>query len=181
MAAVSELSPFDLLLDIERRSRGYAMGLPLQVEERSLWSGVGFRLRGVRLVAPMDEVREILTYPRLSVVPGAKQWVKGIANVRGNLLPILDLQGCVGGESNAITRRSRVLVVSHGDVTAGLVVDEVLGMKHFDEDERSNTLPEVPASLDLPLSGAYQQGGVCWGIVDIVALVTRPAFMQVGL
>src|SRR3990172_10655694 len=119
--------PLLLLRDIERRSRQHAVGLPLQVEVKQTWSGVAFRLADNHLVAALLEVREILTYPALAPVPGAKDWVKGIANVRGNLLPIINLQSYLGRHGALAGRRSRVLVIQQAGGFGGLVVDEEIG------------------------------------------------------
>lgn len=92
MAAVAETNPlFEILRDIEARSRQKALGLPSQVEVRLSWSGIGFRIGDVRLVAEFGEVSEILPYPPMTRVPSAQPWVMGLANIRGTLMPILDL------------------------------------------------------------------------------------------
>ncbi|MCH9674816.1 MAG: chemotaxis protein CheW, partial [Gammaproteobacteria bacterium] len=44
---------------------------------------IAFRIGGFALATPMADVMEILSYPDLSPVPGAKRWLRGIAQVRG--------------------------------------------------------------------------------------------------
>lgn len=173
-------SPMALLHDIDRRSKQYALGLPLQLEVKKTWSGVGFRLAGNYLVASLLEMREILTYPGLSSVPGAKPWLKGIANVRGNLLPIIHLQAYLGHQTTPIGRRSRVLVIRHEGMQAGLVVDEVLGMKHFVAEDFTG----APSSADSPhdyLDGAYIQNGRQWNVFSMQRLAQNPLFLQVAV
>lgn len=172
--------PLMLLRDIDRRSRAHAVGLPLQLEVKKTWSGVAFRLANIHMVAPLLEVREILTYPALTPVPGARNWVKGIANIRGNLLPIINLQSYLGNQAALIGRRSRVLVIRHGGVFAGLVVDEVLGMKHFLEEEYSVTPPQVDKAMGAYLEGSYTQDGQCWGVFSMTKLAQHPVFLQVA-
>jgi twitching motility protein PilI len=50
---------------------------------------------------------------QLTRVPGAKAWVKGLANVRGQLLPVLDLRQFLGSGVTPLTRNTRVIVVNH--------------------------------------------------------------------
>ncbi len=77
-------------------------------------------------------MREVLNYPgQLTRVPGAKSWIKGLANVRGALLPVIDLRQYLGSGATPLTRNTRLLVVNHRDVPAGLMVDEVLGFRRF--------------------------------------------------
>ena len=123
---------FAVLTDIARRSRAMAAGLPEQQEAVELWNGIGFVLAGERYVAPMGEVTEILHVPRYTHIPGVHPFMMGAANVRGRLLPLVDLAGFFEvPRSSRSTRERRVLVVEQGDVFSGLVVDSVSGMQYF--------------------------------------------------
>ena len=72
------------------------------------WVGIGLRLGNERFVVGREEVREVLMLPStLTRVPGAKPWIRGLANVRGHLLPIADLRGFLGaGEASADRSRA---------------------------------------------------------------------------
>ena len=87
----AQAAPFAVLTDIARRSRAMAAGLPEQQEAVELWNGIGFVLAGERYVAPMGEVTEILHVPRYTHIPGVHPFMMGAANVRGRLLPLVDL------------------------------------------------------------------------------------------
>lgn len=181
MAAVAETNPvFDLLRDIETRSRSKALGLPQQQELRQSWSGIGFRLGDVRLVAPFGEVSEILTLPILTKVPNAQPWVMGLANVRGTLLPILDLGMFIEGRKTPLHSRTRLLVVNQKGVMAGVVVDEVFGLRHFYEEEQTDMFPQISQQLMEYLGGAYQQNEIYWGIFSMLHLCQDPQFAEVA-
>ena len=178
--AHSAQPPILLLHELDQRSRAHAHHLPQQLEVKITWDGIGFRLGDIQLVAAMDQVKEILTHVRFSRLPGVKSWVRGVANVRGNLLPILDLSGIVLGETSKMNRRSRVLVLQHRGIHAGLVVDEVLGMRHFLEEEFVKDVGQLSASLQQYSTGVYRQSGDVWGVLDIHRLVEMPQFMKVA-
>ena len=116
------LTAFELLLDIDQRCRLLAADLPSQETRQQSWSGIGFRIGAHWYVAPMGEVSEVLHEPRYTLLPGVKTWVKGVANLRGRLLPVMDLCGFFGHELSARRKQRRVLVVEHRDVFAGLMV-----------------------------------------------------------
>ena len=82
-------SPFQLLVALDQRCRTLAAGLPSQQQTVQTWSGIGFRMGERYFVAPMGEVGEVLHEPRHTLLPGVKNWVKGVANVRGRLLPVM--------------------------------------------------------------------------------------------
>lgn len=172
--------PILLLHQMAQRGLRNAHSLPQQLEVKSTWNGVGFTIGATPMVAPLDQVKEILTHVTISRIPGAKEWVRGVSNVRGNLLPILDLRGFLSGTPSKMTRHSRVLVIQHKGITAGLVVDEVLGMRHFIADEYSKDVSAADASCHKYLQGSYRQSGYCWVVFDIHRLVETPEFVQVA-
>ena len=93
MVNSAQKHPIQLLQEIEQQCKNTAKGLPQRVDVKESWSGIGFRIGEINLVAPLKQVNEILHVPRLTAVPGTQRWVKGVANIRGTLLPIIDLQG----------------------------------------------------------------------------------------
>lgn len=169
----------DLLLALEQRGRRVARELPSSEEVRIPWNGVGVRIGADRAVVDMGEVREILVYPELTRVPGTLGWVRGVANVRGALVPVMDLRAFLGLPVRH-NRDMRVLVLPYAGGLVGVVVDEVLGLRHFTEDER---LPEPPAEAG-PwgqfLHSAFRRGGETWPVLSLHALVNSPGFQQVS-
>lgn len=173
---------FQLLLDIDQRCRSLAAGLPLQETRQQGWSGIGFRLGERYYVAPMGEVDEILHEPQYATLPGVKPWVRGIANLRGRLLPIMDLHTFFfGPELSPSRKQRRVLVIEHQDIFIGLLVDEVLGMQHFSErglmpQAQSDSQPDM-----VPYIQGRFLGEQTWRVFSPTALVHSPSFMDVAL
>ena len=181
MAQEAAMTPLEQLREIERNCLAHAHGLPQQLEVAEEWSGIGFRLGDLRLVAPLGEVVEVLTYPGLSKVPRTKSWVRGIANIRGNLLPIMDLQGYLNGTPTAMTRRSRVLVVNYKGVFSGLVVDEVLGLRHFLSEEKTPEAPVKEGAIAAYLPHGFRRGEEDWGVFSMYSLAESPQFLQAAV
>ena len=78
--------PFELLLELERRAKAAIAARDGADTSSEEWVGIGFRLGAERFVAPRGDVREILPLPEsVTRVPGAKSWLRGIANIRGQL------------------------------------------------------------------------------------------------
>jgi len=168
---------FIKLLEIAERSRQRTLGLATAGQAAEFWSGVGFTLGGQYFVAPMGEVAEVLAVPRYTSVPGVKNWMKGLANVRGRLLPIMDLLSFLNRPSALHDHRRRLIVVDQGDIFSGLVVDEVLGMQHFsvnDYQAQGLGLPE----LEPYLQGGFQRDGRLWSVFLVSRLVEDPQFLQ---
>ncbi len=117
--------PFDLLVTLEQRLRHARQDVT--AGETTSWVGLGFRLHGLWFAAPRDDVREVSVMPKLTRIPGAKPWLLGVANVRGNLLPVTDLAQMLGLPRPVESRNQRVLVLNADGVPAGFLVDEVAG------------------------------------------------------
>lgn len=180
MNAAAQPSAFDLLKQIDARSKKRALGLPQKVEVRRTWTGVGFRVGNTQLVLPMNEVSEILRYPNITKVPSALRWVKGLANIRGNLLPIMDMLSFIDNQSTRLGKSSRVLVMNHGELSSGLLVDEVYGMRHFFTEEHSNDMPQVSKTLKKYLKGSFVQNEITWGVFSVAKLAQSSEFLNIA-
>jgi twitching motility protein PilI len=172
-------TPFTQLLELDQLCRKIAAGLPSQQEVVQTWSGIGFRMGERFFVAPMGEIGEVLHEPRHTLLPGVKKWVKGVANVRGRLLPIMDLCGFFGSELSPLRKKRRVLVVDHQDVFAGLTVDEVYGMQHFPVDVFSERMPPLEANIEPFIHGVFQREQP-WLVFSPHTLAKHPEFLDVA-
>ena len=177
----AQTAPFAVLTDIAQRSRTLAAGLPAQQEAIELWNGIGFTLAGKRYVAPMGEVVEILHLPRYTHVPGVRSFMLGAANVRGRLLPLIDL--CLFFDiprSSRSQRERRVLVVEQGDLFSGLVVDSVAGMQYFAVDNYQDSCTDIPDALQSFTQGCYQRNDETWNVFSTVQLADDDRFLDVS-
>jgi len=111
-------------------------------------------------------------------IPGAKSWVKGLANIRGQLMPMLDLRQFLGSGSTVTGRNTRIIVVNHREIPAGLMVDEVLGFRRFAESEFNTEPPPTVVRCDSYLAGAFRRGGEVWPVLSLKSLVESQSFLQ---
>ncbi|PWG61990.1 chemotaxis protein CheW [Spiribacter halobius] len=171
--------PWALLRHLERLGLGHREPLPAQEAARDVWSGVGFRIGGQHYVAALGDVAEIMTWPAVSRVPHTRSWVRGLANVRGNLLPILDLSAFLGRGEVAPSRLVRVLVIEQQGVNAGLLVDEVLGMRQFDQADWQESV-SAEAGITPFLDGRFSTAEGEWPVFSMAALARHPRFLSVA-
>jgi len=95
-----------------RRSEAQEEKVPATLVKEEDWQGLAFVLDGTR-------------------VPGTRNWMLGLANIRGELLPIVDLQQFMGSAPVPLNERCRVLVIRNRGASTGLLVSSVLGMRHL--------------------------------------------------
>ncbi len=183
MSATVELAslvkqPFDLLREIERRSANVQAG-GSAASQSAEWVGVGFRIGEEQFVASREQVREVLMLPdSMTRVPGAKRWLLGIANLRGHLLPLIDVKLMLGSGRTTLRRTTRVISVNHREIPAGLVVDEVLGFRRFMDHEYSESAPNTAVRCDRFLEGSYQRNSEGWPVFDLFELLESNLFLQ---
>ena len=74
--------PFELLAELERRGRAVSAQLNQEATSGREWVGVALRMAGDLYLVAREETREVLGVPSSTTrVPGAKPWIKGLANV----------------------------------------------------------------------------------------------------
>jgi len=177
LAALVE-QPFALLQEMEHRSRAAHAGYGAGVGP-SEWVGVGFRIGEELFVADREQVREVLMLPdAMTRVPGANRWLLGIANLRGHLLPLIDVKLLLGSGRTSLRRTTRVISVNHREVPAGLVVDEVLGFRRFMEHEYKDEAAKTIVRCDSFLGGTYRRGEDAWPVFNLFDLVESKMFLQ---
>jgi twitching motility protein PilI len=173
--------PFELLLELERMARqavAARQGSDVATEE---WIGIGFKLAGEDFVAARTDIREVLPVPeQLTRVPGAKPWLRGIANVRGQLLTVVDLKAFLGAGGALSDRHSRMLLVASRGVPTGLIVDEVTGFKRFSEDSYGEQAAPTMIRCEHYLNGAFRRGSETWPRFSLLKLLEDEQFLNAG-
>ena len=75
---------------------------------------------------PIEQVREIRAVESITNIPNARSYVKGIMNLRGLIIPVIDVKEKLGlGTHTAADSKQRILVANIADSLTGLLVDEV--------------------------------------------------------
>jgi len=183
MESLEGLPPFDILDRYERRSLAHVVGLPEQLDAPGLWRGVGYRIGHKRLASGFNEVVEILPMPQVTPVPGAQPWLLGVANIRGNLLPIVDLKQFLEGERTVIHEGQRVLIVRQPGGDVAVTIDELFGQRSFTDAQQQP--PEALAQSVLAqgrymhfVDRVYRLAEDSWGIFSLERLARTPEFRQ---
>lgn len=117
----------------------------------------------------IHRVREILTYSEVTGIPDASEWVKGVINLRGEVVPIIDLRIRFRTNMNPeyTDRTITIAVKTDDDRMIGLVVDEVSDMETVDL-ENLFPAPEMGASIAPEyLKGLFRQGDKMVVILDV--------------
>jgi purine-binding chemotaxis protein CheW len=118
----------------------------------------------------MTSVAEVGRPPSLTRVPGVPRWVAGVANWRGRVLAVLDLRSLLSADSTALDRRGRLVVLTRGGVTAGLLTEGVEGTSDIDSEEVEPSLAHLPAITGALISGQITDEHGPVGVLDLEAV-----------
>ena len=93
---------------------------------------IGFHLNNNEYMIPILRVREIITMPSITVLPNLPSYIKGITNLRGSVIPVVNLKNLLNSNGSNETGRV-VIVISAGKITFGIIVDGITGVVKIDE------------------------------------------------
>jgi twitching motility protein PilI len=171
------VSPFDLLVEIEKKSLISVNKLPQKADKAAYWRGIGFELAGQKFVAPMGEIVEVLHPLKVTKIPWVRKFVLGVSNIRGRLVPIIDLTVLLSTSLNISEKTSRILVVGQGDQQNGLLVDAVLGIQQFPSLLIDTSNPVENSSSFI--RGCFEKDGIKWSIFSFADLIRSDEFCQI--
>ena len=178
---MSQVNAFEALVDLAERCKQISTDLPPQDDAQTHWAGLGFSLLGQRFVAPMDEVAELMQVPQATRLPGVKNFVVGVGNVRGRLMAVLDLAAFFGAISSFPKGQRRVLAYELEENYIGFIVDESHGMQHFPSDTFDEDVADVEEMFKSYVRGSYRVAGTQWPVLSLEALVEDPELESLAL
>ncbi|MFK8028885.1 MAG: chemotaxis protein CheW [Gammaproteobacteria bacterium] len=158
--------PFDLLLAMEQLAHSAEVKTQKTQTE---WVGVGVLIDGAHYLIPQAQVLEVLKKPETTRVPGSRRWMLGLANVRGMLFPVVDVQLYCGDKPTEIGRDSRIVLINIEAAPVAIVVDEVFGFRRFPA--KMTMAPGAASPLGDYVLGTFAQDDTSWSVIDVIKLI----------
>jgi len=125
---------------------------------------LAFRVGPIGMLCASDAGREVVLPPPVTRLPHLPAWMLGLTNVRGTLLPVVDLAAAYGVQHE--TALHPYLLVMGAEDVLGLLVDGLPVIARFDEKERMRGVPPHPERLAGHVAGGYERDGVVWLDMD---------------
>ncbi len=94
---------------------------------------IGFKLNTNEFTLPILRVREIVNTPAITRLPQSPDYVEGIINLRGQIIPIIDLKELVGMGETVSREQTKTIVVTSGSRFFGILVDEITSVINIDD------------------------------------------------
>jgi purine-binding chemotaxis protein CheW len=133
---------------------------------------VGFSVGKEEFCVDILKVQEIIRMMEITKIPNAPDFVEGIINLRGKVIPIIDFgKRCnLYGGNEIDENHRRIVVVAIGEKTVGLVVDKVSQVIKLEEDLISSTPDVVKGCNSEFISGVGKSGDKLLILLDLEKL-----------
>jgi purine-binding chemotaxis protein CheW len=139
---------------------------------------VGFRIGNETFGVRIGSVREIVRVPEITAVPSAPETVEGVINLRGKIIPVMDLRKRFGQTEIQADKKNRILVVELNNKLVGLIVNaasEVLKIAPSEIEAPGNLFAEGESGY---VTGVGKLKGRLIILLDIAKLLHRPEFKR---
>jgi purine-binding chemotaxis protein CheW len=129
---------------------------------------------------PIARVREIVRVPPITAVPDAPACVEGVINLRGRIIPVMDLRKRFGEPAIAAHKKNRILVTEVDGKLVGFIVDAASEVLKIPPAE-IESLPEVVADGGLNyITGLSKLGNRLIILVDVAKLLQPGELKRIG-
>ncbi len=132
------------------------------------------RLQSQFFGLPLSVVEEILPLPELTCIPDAPGDVLGVVNWRGKTLPVVHLAKRLGMSQPKCYISDHLVVISHDNLTVGIVVNQVQDTIEIDEGQIDRTLQQFQPPLSFFLQGVALFDGMLIPLIDPAHLIRSP-------
>ena len=130
---------------------------------------VEFSLLGTNHAVPKEEVKEVHALLPISRIPHTPDIVLGVADMKGELLPVLDL-AAVFGRRSAVNRKWRMIRIANGDFHCLVVTEAVRGDRRLSREDQKQLPLALPHQV---LYGCYLDGGMVRLIMNVQSLAVH--------
>jgi purine-binding chemotaxis protein CheW len=157
--------PERLYAFVDRLERRGVQQAEEKKEEPETW--VTFELAGEDYALPVTRVQEVLRVAGVTRVPHAPAPIRGITNLRGRVLAVVDLRVRLGLKAVELTPQSRIVVVSSRDRSIGLLVDAARQVVKLLPSGMQPPPPDVMTERSDFIRGVYHAEEVLLVLLDV--------------
>ncbi|MGA9526451.1 MAG: chemotaxis protein CheW [Myxococcaceae bacterium] len=136
---------------------------------------VAFLLEDELFTVPVVRVREIVRVAQLTRIPQAPPHVRGVQNLRGTVLPVLEIRTRIGLTPAVIGPGTRIVVAEAEQRLVGLLVDSVVRVASVPRRDIAPPPPEVRSQISDYVLGTAPIAGSTSLLLDLDGLLTLPA------
>jgi len=141
-----------------------------------------FSLYGSTYAADSAAVREILWLPELTPIEEAPPWIAGVFNLRGKIIPVMDLSIRFGHEPRPLNVNDAVIVIERDNATMGVMVNEALRVEDIERSMIDGPIeyPGLEKRSHHLIEGEAKTGGEIVMILDLAKLLRHEDIVKIS-
>ena len=132
---------------------------------------VGLLISGNEFLLPVEVMNEIIMIHQLTFVPHAPKFVEGVINLRGRIVPAVNLRQLMGHETSPPTAASRIIITTCDNEVLGLIVDGISYVLSLNQDQLEDQSLSSGGHGAQLVKGIAKRGSQVHGILDIAKVL----------
>ncbi len=140
-------------------------------DKKNSWQFVGFQIAGQEYAFRIEQIQEIVILEQVTRTPQVPEYVEGVSNLRGSIIPIINLRKLFGLEPKATDSETRTIVVNVGQRTMGCTVDMVSQVLRIPQDRIQPAPETITADGADYITGFAKLAGRLMIVLDIDELL----------
>lgn len=121
----------------------------------------GFKIDGIGFLISSETLCEVMKNFNVYPIPNTKQWMRGLVNLRGNLIPVFDLSMLLGLSEDPMSH-DNLLIIDKGPETVGILIDSMPQPCDMRGWTVLSHIPKLPAGLSEVITNAYSIDEMIW-------------------
>lgn len=128
----------------------------------------------------INKVKEIIRMEGITKIPNTPEYIKGIINLRGGVIVVIDLSAKLGLPGKEHDKNTRIIVIEMGEDTIGMIVDSATEVMRLNSDQ----IEPAPGVITEKINGNYIEGVGILGerlliLLDLVKVLSDREFKQI--
>ncbi len=134
---------------------------------------IGLKIGNEEFLLPIEVTNEIIMIHQLTFVPRAPRFIEGVINLRGTILPAINLRKMMGLPTTEPTSHSRIIITNYDGMLFGIIVDGITYVISVNEDQlQTQSLPVRGNGADL-ISTISKRGHQVNGVIDVAKILAE--------
>ncbi len=161
---------------IEKLESAY-QGKSNEKESSTVLRCYGFKAGNMNFIIDEAIACEILDESNIHFVPMSASWLIGVSNIRGDVVPIIDLEKLINGDdSNAEYKNRKLAIIGKGENTIGIELDELPVLLEFDKRKKINDFSNQADRIQPFIQYAYEKDDDIWFCINFPPFIESISF-----
>ena len=115
----------------------------------------------------IKQIKEIVRPADITRVPNTPQFVVGIMNLRGSILPVIDIRFFIGLEDRERTENTRIIIINSKSGQMGIIADRIRSTSDIDPEMVQTSITSAGENISRFTKGSIQIGGDIFAYLDL--------------